>query len=98
MLKEHVTIIHIHTCVCKSPIVLEENFLSSAINTSMSCSRPFRSHGDLFCFPPPPPPPADFAFPPDDPPVVVDALVVVDFLLAAATDFDEVAVFLEAKC
>ena len=83
-----------YTCVCSSPIVLKENFLSSAIIVSISCRRPFRSHGDLFCFPPPPPPAAvPFTLPPA--PLAVDPLVEV-VLLLAAVDLDEVAVFLLA--
>ena len=75
------------TCVCSSPMVLQENFLSSAINASMSCSRPFRSHGDLFCFPPPAIA-VPFPFPP--------APLVADLLLPAEVDFDEVDAFLQA--
>jgi hypothetical protein len=62
----------------------------------MSCSRPFRSHGDLFCFPPPPPPAAAVPFPFPPAPLVAGPLVVADLLLAAAVGFDEVAAFLLA--
>ncbi len=82
------------TCVCRSPMVLQENFLSSAIKTSMSCNRPFRSHGDLFCFPPPPAAAVPFPFPPA--PLVAGPLVVADLLLTAAIGFDEVDAFLQA--
>ena len=50
---------------------------------SMSCSRPLRSHGDLFCFPPPPP---------TVPVVAFWAAPVVDFVLEAAEDTLLVAV------